>query len=103
MKVAGPITDDTVDNGAQVELGAKSVKLQLTINARGSNGSLVDLEGMGALWRLHSGVNDGVQLGGYLVNLNRLERLGDKHWFAFGAAEPDMVTTEGNNQGIQKR
>ncbi len=78
-KVAVPIAKDAVNDGAQVKLGAVIVKHHLTINARGGEGSLVDLEGMGALRRLQCGVDDGVQLEGYLVNLNRLKGPGEKH------------------------
>ncbi len=77
--MAVPIAKDAVNDGAQVELGAKSVKHQSTINARGGDGSLVNLESMGMLRQLHCGVNDRVQLGGYFVDLNGLKRLGDKH------------------------
>jgi hypothetical protein len=77
--VAVQITKNTVEDNAQVKLGAESVKHQLTINARGGEGSLVYSEGMGMLQRLYHGVNDGLQLDGYLVDLNRLERQGDKH------------------------
>ena len=55
-----PIAEDTVNNGAQVELGAKSAKHHSMINARGSKGSLVNLEGMGALRRLLRGANYGI-------------------------------------------
>ncbi len=78
-KVAGPIAEDAIDDGAQIELGAESVKHQTTIDARGGEGSLVDLKGMGALRRLHCQVDDGVKLDGHLVNLNRLEGLGNEH------------------------
>ena len=50
-----------------------------TINARGGKGSLVNLEGMGALRQLHCGVDYGIELKGCLVGLNRLKRLGDEH------------------------
>jgi hypothetical protein len=74
-----PIAKDTVNNGVQVELGAKSVKHHSTINARGGKGSLVNLEGMGALQRLHRGVHNKIELKGHLVNLNGLESMGDEH------------------------
>ncbi len=70
--MAVPIAEDTVDNRTQVELDAKSVKLQSTIDARGGKGSLVNLESIGALRQLHCGVDDGVQLDCYLVGLNGL-------------------------------
>ncbi len=98
-----PIAKDAVNDGTQVELGAKSVNYQSKINARGSEGSLVNLESMGVIRRLHSGVNDGVQLDCYLVDLNQLKRLGDKHIVCLQSSEPDMVTTEGDKQGLQKR
>jgi hypothetical protein len=95
--VAVPITEGAVDDGAQIELGAdESFKHQSTINAMGSEGNLVNLESMGMLWQIHRGVDDRAQLDGYLVGLNGLERPGDKHIFAFGAAELDMATTECN-------
>jgi len=53
LEVAGPIAEDTINNGAQIELGTESVEHHMTINARGGEGSLVDLEGTGALRRLH--------------------------------------------------
>jgi len=77
--VAGPITKDTIDDGAQIELGAKSVKHHTMIDARGGEDSLVDLEGVGALRRLHCQVDDGVKLDGHLVNLDWLECPGNKH------------------------
>ena len=74
-----PITKDAVDYGTQVELGTESVEHQSTINARGGKGSLVNLECMGTLQRLHCGVNNEIESEGHLVNLNGLERPGDKH------------------------
>ncbi len=71
--VAVLITKDTVSNGAQVELGAESVEHHSTINARGSKGNLVNLEGIDALRRLHRGVDNGIELEGHLVDLNELE------------------------------
>ncbi len=53
VKVAGPIAKDAIDDGAQIELGAKSVEHQTTSNARGGKGSLVDLKGVGTLRQLH--------------------------------------------------
>ena len=73
------MAEEAVNDGAQVELGAKSVEHHLTINARGGKGSLVNLEGMGALRQLHRGVDNGIVLEGHLVDLNELERPGDKH------------------------
>ncbi len=32
-----------------------------------------------ALWRLHHGVDNGIELEGHLVDLNRLKRQGDEH------------------------
>ncbi len=77
--MAVPIAKDAINNGAQVELGAESVKHQSMTDVRGSKGSLVYLEDMGVLWQLHPGVNDQVQLDGYLVALNGLKRPGDEH------------------------
>ena len=77
--MAGPIAKDAIDNGAQIELGTKSVKHHITIDARGGKGSLVDLEGVGALQRLHCQVDDGVELDGHLVNLDWLKGPGNKH------------------------
>ena len=51
--MAGSIAEDAINDGAQIELGAKSVEHHTTIDARGGEGSLVDLEGVGALRRLH--------------------------------------------------
>jgi hypothetical protein len=79
VDVVVPIAEDAVNNSAQVELGAKSVKHHSTIHARGGEGSLVNLEGMGALRRLHRGVNNGIELEGHLVDLNGFKRPGDKH------------------------
>ena len=47
--MAGPFAEDNIDDDTQIELGAESVKHHTTINARGGEGSLVDLEGVGAL------------------------------------------------------
>ncbi len=74
-----PIAEDAVNDGAQVELGAKSVEHHSTINARGGEGSLVNLEGMGVLRRLYRGVDNRIEFWGHLVDLNGLERLGDEH------------------------
>ena len=97
-----PIAKDAVNNGAQVELGAKSVEHHSTINARGGKGSLVNLEGMGVLRQLHRGVDNRIEFEGHLVNLNGLERLGDKHIVRLRAAEPDMSTTGGSGPSVQK-
>ncbi len=74
-----PITEDAVNDGAQVELGTKSVQHHSEIDARSSEGSLVILEGMGTFHWLHCGVVDGIELDGHLVGLNRLKRPGNKH------------------------
>ena len=73
------IAEDTVNNGAQVELGAKGVKHHSMVIVMGSKGSLVKLEHMGMFWRFHHGVNNGVELEGHLVDLNWLKRPRDKH------------------------
>ncbi len=77
--MAGPITKDAVDDGAKIELGANSVEHHTTINARGGEGSLVDLEGVDELWQFHCRVKDGVELDGHLVNLDWLEGPGNEH------------------------
>ncbi len=77
--MAVPIVEDAVNDGAQVELCAESVKHHSAIDARGGKGSLVNLEGMDALRRLHRGADDGIELDGHLVDLNGFERPGDKH------------------------
>ncbi len=101
--MAVPIAKDAVNDGAQVELGAESVEHHSTIDARDGEGSLlVNLEGMGALRRLHHGVDNGIELEGHLVNLNGLERPGDKHIVRLRAAEPDMSTTGGSGPSVQK-
>ncbi len=74
-----PIAKDAVNDGAQVELGAESVEHHSTINARGGEGSLVNLEGMGVLRRLYRGVDYRIEFSGHLVDLNGLERPGDEH------------------------
>ena len=79
LEVAGPIAEDAIDDGAQIELGAESVEHHTTIDARGGEGSLVDLEGVGALRRLHCGVDDRVTLDGHLVDLDWLEGPGNEH------------------------
>ncbi len=56
-----PIAEDAVNDGAQVELGAKRVKHHSAIDARGGKGSLINLEGMGALRRLYCGVNNRIE------------------------------------------
>jgi len=53
LEVVGPIAEDAIDDGAQIELGAESVEHHTTNNASGGEGSLVDLEGMGMLQWLH--------------------------------------------------
>ena len=77
--MAGPIAEDAIDDGAQIELGTKSVEHHTTIDARGGEGCLVDLEGVGALRRLHCRVDDGVKLDGHLVNLDWLKYPGNEH------------------------
>ncbi len=77
--MADPIAEDATDDGAQIELGAESVKHHKTIDAMGGEGSLVDLEAVGALRRLRCQVDDGVKLDGHLVNLGWLEGPGNKH------------------------
>ncbi len=61
MDVAVPIAKDAVNNGTQVELGTKSVEHHSTIDARGGESSLVNLEGMGALRRLYRGVDNRIE------------------------------------------
>ncbi len=101
--MAVPIAEDVVNNGAQVELGAESVEHHSTIDARDGEGSLiVNLEGMGVLRRLHHGVDNGIELEGHLVDLNGLERPGDKHIVCLRAAEPDMAMTGGSGPSVQK-
>ncbi len=53
--------------------------LSISDDARGGEGSLVDLESVGALRRLHCRVDDGVKLDGHLVNLDWLEGPGNEH------------------------
>ncbi len=65
--MALPIIEEAVNNGAQVELGAKSVKHHSTIDARGGEGSLVNLECMGMLLRLHHGADNRIELGVILL------------------------------------
>ncbi len=77
--MAVPITADAVNNGTQIQLGAKYIKHQVAVDARGHKHGLVYLEGMGAFGQLHCQVNDRVELDGHLVNLDGLERPGDKH------------------------
>ncbi len=109
MEVAGPIAKDAIDKGAQIELGAESVEHHMTINARGGEGSLVDLESVGALRRLHCRVDGGVKLDGRLVNLDWLEGPGNEHIVRFGAVEPDMAMAvrqqpdNNNSEGVWRR
>ena len=77
--MVGPIAEDTIDDGAQIELGAESVEHHTVIDARGGEGSFVDLEGIDVLRRLHCRVNDRVKLDGNLVNLDWLKGPGNKH------------------------
>ena len=79
LEVAGPLAEDAINNCAQVELGAKSVEHRATIDARGGEGGLVNLKGVGTLRRLHCQVDNGVELDGYLVNLDGLKGPGDEH------------------------
>ncbi len=79
LKVAGSIAEDAIDNGAQIELSAESVEHHTAIDARGGEGSLVNLERVGALRRLHCRVDDEVELDGHLVYLNWLEGSGNEH------------------------
>jgi hypothetical protein len=60
-RVASPIAEDAVIYGAHIELGAESVEHHSTIDARGGEGILVNLERTGALRRLHRGVDDGIE------------------------------------------
>ena len=77
--MAGPIAKDAINDGAQIELGAKSVEHHTTIDARGGECSLVDLEGVGMLRQLHCRVDGRVKLDGHLVNLDWLDGPGNKH------------------------
>ncbi len=77
--MAVPITADAINNGTQIQLGAKYVKHQVAVDARGRKHGLVYLEGMGVFGRLHRQVDDRVEIDNHLVNLDGLERLGDEH------------------------
>ncbi len=92
--VAVPITVDAVYDGTQIQLGAKYVKHQVAVDARGRKRGLVYLEGIGAFGRLHCQVNAGVELDGHLVNLDRLERPGDEYTVHLWCSR----TKHGNNR-----
>ncbi len=49
------------------------------INARGGEGGLVNLKGVGTLRRLHRRVDNRVELYGHLVDLDGLKGPGDEH------------------------
>jgi hypothetical protein len=61
-KVAVPVAEDTVDDSAYVELGAKSVQHGAAVDARGREGHLIGLECVGAFGRFHGRVHDRVKL-----------------------------------------
>jgi hypothetical protein len=60
MKVANPVSKDTVNNGTEIKLGAKSIEHHLVVDARGS--CLVYLECMGTFRRFHGQFNNQVIL-----------------------------------------
>ncbi len=78
-EVAGPITKDAVDDGAQIELCAKSVEHGVAVNARDGQGRLVCLARVSTLGGLHGRVHNRVELQSLLVDLNGLEGPRDKH------------------------
>jgi hypothetical protein len=74
-----PIANNIIDNGAQIELGAKSVKHHATVDDRCGESGFVCLKRVSAFRRLHAQIDDWVELDGHLVNLNWLKRLVYKH------------------------
>ncbi len=77
--MAGPITEDAIDNCAQIELRAKCVKHGAVADAGNEEGRLVCLECMSALGGLHGRVHNGLELNHLLVNLDCLEGPRYKH------------------------
>jgi hypothetical protein len=91
------LTADAVNDGTQIQLGAKYVKHQVAVDARGRKHGLIYLEGMGAFRRFHRQVDDGVELDGHLVNLDGLKRPEDKHTVCLWCSG----TRHGNNRWRQ--
>jgi hypothetical protein len=79
MKVAIPITQDAIDDGAQVELCAESVKHGAAVDARDGERSLVSLKRVSALGGKHGQVHHRVELDGEFVHLDGLEGPRDEH------------------------
>ncbi len=73
VEVAIPVANSAVDCGIQADLSAKGVKHGTPVNARHSEGGLVDLECMGPLWGLHCRGDDGVKLHSGLADGHQLE------------------------------
>ncbi len=86
MEVASPVVKHAFNDGAQIELCTKNIKHSMSINARGCESCLVDLECVSALGWLHGQVNNRVERDGLLVNLDRLEGLGNEHIVHFEQA-----------------
>ncbi len=79
MKVAILIAQDAINDGAQVELCAKSVEHGAAVNARDGEHSLVGLKCVSALGGKHGQVHHRVELDGEFVHLDGLEGPRDEH------------------------
>ncbi len=98
-----PIAEDTVNDGAQIQLGTERVKHHAAVNAWHGESGLVHLKRMCTFRGLHGQMNNQVELDGDLVYLNRLEGPWDKHEVCRCGSFflVDIGTTEGNS-GICK-
>ncbi len=76
MEVVSPVTEHTIDDGAKIKLGAKSIEHGTLVGARGRKSCLVYLKRVSAFGWLHGQVNNRVELDILLVGLDRLKGLG---------------------------
>ncbi len=72
-KVVSPIAKNTINDGTQIDLSAKSIEHGLSGDAGDGEGNLVCLECVGTLWGKHGLVNHRVELDGVFVHLDGLE------------------------------
>ena len=74
-KVAVPVAQDTVDDGAEVELSTEGVKHGAAVDARDGERGLVLLEGVGVLGGLHRRIHHGVKLHRDFIHLDGLDHM----------------------------